>query len=707
MIYENTWRGVNFNGDQGFITGIARAQDGATPGAGILVDDANIQNNTSHVFYSTSNGGNWQYAGQGSFDAFKNQNPDPQLLSITTMSVGGENFLEKATVPITYVSGQKVFDFASNYADINSSYVTVNGVKRTNYTLSGSQKSGRSGRVVLTFADNLNIGDTLQVWFFAAANKAFSEVREQVIAATSGTSQFTLTNPPGNIEPFHSQIIVERNGVRLSPPDTVYYSSANGVRSFSLDQHIDYSQGLPDKSRLEVYVNGVRKPFGKTIKLNQDNNLVEFSQNALTNSDVVAITILRDHDYYVTGNKLTLTDQVDISSSSTIKVTTFSNHDSSLFRRERFKGNYTGVFKLSRTIANSNYVWVEVNGKPVTKEVDFKVKSDRRTIMLNDRYQLSSTDTVVIMSVVDQVSKSLIGYRIFQDNLGRTHYKRISQENSTQLAADLLPTDKFITVENARVLTPPDHDKNRPGVILIDGERIEFFKLEGNKLSWLRRGTLGTGVKSLHKESSVVIDQGPGQTIPVYENKNVDTFRISSSTNTVLTMTNVVISGTDSQIYDRVKVIYQGRELRKPISDTFTSLFNNGVRPVKNNTSTYKITDLSIGYDSGDINSQGTSTIVMINAEFNINTVTNSVNLMFSPQAGAELKVIQSVSQETGIEYSDIHSRNVEQVKFLLERPSLLPDKYYYGQNTTTDQYLVLETGDTLDSESGEPLVGQ
>jgi hypothetical protein len=111
--------------------------------------------------------------------------------------------------------------------------------------------------------------------------------------------------------------------------------------------------------------------------------------------------------------------------------------------------------------------------------------------------------------------------------------------------------------------------------------------------------------------------------------------------------------------------------------------------------------------DSGDVNSQGTSTIVMLNAEFSINTLTNSVNLMFSPQPGAELKVIQSVSQETGIEYSDIHSRNVEQVKFLLERPSLLPDKYYYGQNTTTDQYLVLETGDTLDSESGEPLVGQ
>ena len=77
MIYENTWRGANFNGDQGFITGVALGRSGSIPGTGILVDDANIQNNTSHVFYSTSNGGNWQYAGRGSFDPFKNQNQDP------------------------------------------------------------------------------------------------------------------------------------------------------------------------------------------------------------------------------------------------------------------------------------------------------------------------------------------------------------------------------------------------------------------------------------------------------------------------------------------------------------------------------------------------------------------------------------------------------------------------------------------------------
>ena len=707
MIYENTWRGVNFNGDQGFITGVALGRVGGVNGTGILVDDSNIQNNTSHVFYSTSNGGNWQYAGRGSFDPFKNQDPDPELLSITTMSVGGKNLLEKASVPVTYATSKRVFDFATNYTDIKSSYVTVNGIKRTDYVLTGSQRSNTSGRVVVNFSNDLQIGDLLQVWFFASPDKAFSEVQEQVISATTGTTSFVLTYPAGKIEPFHSQIIVERNGVRLSPPDTVYYSAANGVRTFSLDQHIDYPQGLPDREKLEVYVNGVRTAFSESVKLNQSDNTVEFTNSALTDSDVVAITILRDHDYYVKGNTLFLTNRVDVSSGSVIKVITFNNHDNSLFRRERFKGKSSGIFKLSRTVISSVYTWVEINGRPITREADYKLAEDRSTIVIDKRIKLKKTDTVVVMSVVDQTSEKLIGYRIFHDNLGRTHYKRISQQNSTQLAADLLPTDKYMTVEDSSRLTLPNYEKNRPGVVLIDGERIEFFKVEGNKLSWLRRGTLGTGVKSIHKESSIVVDQGPAQNIPLTEYKRQDKFTINSTTNTALTLTNVIFDAGIVNAYNHIEVIYQGRVLRKPISDTYTSMFSNGVKVVKNTTSTYQITDTSIGYDSGDVNSAGTSSIVVLDAEFSINTSTRTINLAFQPKVGSEVKVVQTVSEEVGFEYSDVHSRTAEQVKFLLESPSFLPDKYYYGQNTTTDQYIVLESGDTLDSESGEPLVGQ
>ena len=707
MIYENTWREANFNGDFGFITGVALARSGSTLGTGILVDDALIENNTSHVFYSTSNGGDWKYAGRGSFDPFKNQDLPLQVLSITSTSVGGKNLIETNSTTINYITGQKVFEYASKYSDVNSAYITVNGIKRSDYTLSGT--NGTNGRLKLTFANNLNIGDILQVWFFAANHKAFSEIKEQVISASSGTRSFTLSEPPANIKPLHGQVIVEQNNTRLSPPDTLYYSASNGTRRFSLDNHYDYPQGLPDMEKLEVYVNGVRTPFGETLRLIQDENIIEFDQLALSNTDVVAITLLRDHDYYIDGSKLILTNRVSVANSSTIKVTTFTNHDNSLFRRERFPGNFSRVFRLSRNVLNSNYLWVELNGRLLTRDTEYRLELDKRTVILNESFTLTSEDTIVIMSVVDQTSESLIGYRIFHDNLGRTHYKRLSQQNSTQLAADLLPTDTEMTVEDASVLTVPDVSKYRPGVILIDGERIEFFNVEGNKLTSLRRGTLGTGVKSLHKEGSVVVDQGAIQNIPLAEYKQIDKFKINSTTTTLLTLTNVTFTSTTVEAYNRIEVVYQGRPLRKPLSNTYKSTWVSGdrVKVTKNTTSTYQMTDRSIAYDSNEISSTGSVSTYSLDPEFTINTTTNVITLAFAPRVGAEINVIKSVSQQVGIEYSDVHSKDIEQVKFLLDRPSFLPDKYYYGQNTTTDQYLVLETGDTLDSETGDPLIGQ
>ena len=845
MIYENTWRSLSVNNDLAFVAGIAKGRVGSTLGEGVEVNYEFIPSNSSHVYYSTSNGGNWQYAGRGSFDPFAdptaiqpgvvsldnavvitvidessisaaaielewnnfrthypnrrfcllrpeeylngndikvppsftgsfralgpidvnrdngdvdrasdwftlcglealrpgsvvglaidnsgsmspasvqasidlfllkasaaglivdyrlmpNENwalmwdvndlPEPlidrtnrQLLSITTIDVGGHNLLEKKSFVVSAMSGKNNFEFAPSVNDIRSSYVTVNGIKRTNYTFVGT--AGTTGRAVLKFSANLAIGDILQVWMFAAEDKAFSEIQEQIISASANETSFTLTYPPGNIEPMHSQVIVERDGVRLSPPDTVYYIVSNGQRVFSLEQHADYPQGLPDAASVEVYVNGSRKKFSRSIKLLQNQNSVQFSQSAIKDDDVVAITVLRDHDYAVYGGKLELTDRVDTSVSSTIKVTTFNNHDGSQFRKERFPGNSARIFKLSRKVLSSKYVWVDVNGLPLTRDIDFKVDSDKKTIRILSTYPVTKNDTVVITTVVDQLSESLVGYRIFHDNIGRTHYKRLSLAHSTQLAADFSTTDGEITVEDASVLTPPNLSNNRPGIILINGERIEFYGIQGNKLTSIRRGTLGTGVKALHKEGSIVIDQGLGQSIFVPEHQQMDKFSASTTSN-VWALTNVVATLTED--INTIDVVYQGRKLRKP-------------------GQIYTITDNSVGYDSGEINSYGTSTNVMLDAEFSINTLTNSIVLAFNPELNSEIKVVKHTSSDVGIEYVGLHNRDTEQVKFLLDQPSFMPDKYYYGQNADTDQYIVLEAGDTLDSETGDPLIG-
>jgi hypothetical protein len=686
MLYGNVWRGTNFNGDQGFITGIARAKNGQVPGAGIELNDLAILSNSSHVFYSTSNGGNWQYAGQGSFDPFKNQEIIPQTLSITTMNVGGQYLLSHENTVVTSLSKNN-FELMASFENVKSSYITVNGVKVTDYTLSSKQRTGTRGRTILNFDNDLSVDDLLQVWLFAGDDKAFSEVNEQVISASSGTRSFTLITPPGIIAPLHNQVIVEQGGIRLIPPDTVYYIAEPGQRQFIIESHIDYPTGAPDRRSLEVYVNGVRKNFGPSLKLIQDLNLIEFSSKSIKAGDAVAITYLKNHDYTVNENKLNLTSRVNVTSSSTIKVTTFTNHDTSLIRRERYKGTGSGLFKLSRTVLNSNYVWVEVNGSPITREFEFRLDKDNRTVILNPKYNLTDSDDVVIMSVTDQVNNSLVGYRMFQDNLGRTHYKRLSQLHATQLASDLLSTDTELTVEDASVLTKPDPSKYRPGVILIDGERIEFTTISNNKITGLRRGTLGTGVKAIHKEGSTVADQGHLQTIPVRQDHQVWTTSTSIETSTwnIINVAGIEFN-TSTNKYDQIDVFYQGRRLRKP-GTVFT------------------VTDTTIAYDSDETDSLGRTSNVNKVPEFLIDSG-NMLILDFIPTLKSEIKVVSKNATVVGFEFSDIHRRKEEQVNFLLETPSFLPDKYYYGQNTTTDQYWVLELGDTIDDESGNPIIG-
>jgi hypothetical protein len=48
------------------------------------------------------------------------------------------------------------------------------------------------------------------------------------------------------------------------------------------------------------------------------------------------------------------------------------------------------------------------------------------------------------------------GFRIFKDMLNRTFYKRISQNNTTTLAADLAVDATTITVVDGSVLSTPE-----------------------------------------------------------------------------------------------------------------------------------------------------------------------------------------------------------------------------------------------------------
>jgi len=257
--------------------------------------------------------------------------------------------------------------------------------------------------------------------------------------------------------------------------------------------------------------------------------------------------------------------------------------------------------------------------------------------------------------------------------LNRTHFKRISAQDSTKLVNDLNINDNEIVLEDASFLPTPSPTNKVPGVVWIDRERIEFYKKVGNTIQQITRGTLGTGIKTVHTTGSYVYDAGPDQTVPYREDVKVYGSVIrdglpNGRKEHVLETLNITSS---ANAHDQVEVYLGGRKLQKP------TISNNPI----------KIHDIEIAYDSDEVDSDNVSSDVIQVPEFTIEPVADSTGknyyklaLRDEPQDGIELKVVQrqgrvwyeqSVnSASTG---TTLQRAETAQAKFLLERTSGLP----------------------------------
>ena len=112
-------------------------------------------------------------------------------------------------------------------------------------------------------------------------------------------------------------------------------------------------------------------------------------------------------------------------------------------------------------------------------------------------------DTVSIKVISDAVSGA-IGYRRFVDILGGNITTSINTNTITTLAQPLLLSDTTIELTNASAFPVPSPLSLQPGVLHINGERIEYYNKNGNTLGQLRRGVGGTAIATVHVTGSTV-----------------------------------------------------------------------------------------------------------------------------------------------------------------------------------------------------------
>jgi hypothetical protein len=499
------------------------------------------------------------------------------IIGVGDADYSGLGILDTQTFPVVVsatTGSTKVIGMVNLY-EVNGSYVTVDGVPidTTVYPnvpgqpmfYSLTTASSRDSRAAVSVY-NLTTGSHLiQSWFFNSSNPKFNRLNEQIYSKVGTTStlgtynqsgyanSINLTSAPANLGPFSSQVIVELipnqgNPLRLRPPYVTYYTVTTtniALASYPIvSSTSSFVANTVQASNLQVYLNGL--PLSYTLDYTISNNSVILTSRpaSLGNSPVVGSkvaietfyynnisnaasvtngSVTYDYDFMVTtdGGSLLLTPNYSYLTSATLKITTFSIQDSLGMVSQRFVGNPLRTYKLSYPVLNSNYLWVEVDTTAsglisLVNNIDYQMLDDHLTVLISEAIVLTNNDTVFIMSFADpSKSSKTLGYRISKDFLGKSSFTRLSNDDSTYLTFPLKSSDEYIYVADGSILSQPNSDKNMPGVVLIAGERIEFFKNINNVLSQLRRGTGGTSPAALLAVGTIVLDQGANQIINI------------------------------------------------------------------------------------------------------------------------------------------------------------------------------------------------
>jgi hypothetical protein len=233
-------------------------------------------------------------------------------------------------------------------------------------------------------------------------------------------------------------------------------------------------------------------------------------------------------------------------------------------------------------------------------------------------------------------------------------------------------------------------------VLVLDSERIEFFKKDANVLSQLRRSTMGTGPARFSEAGTKVLDQSLLQRIPYveYEYKQhilsttATTYTISTATSLFAANTTgtAITLASSVPAIDQIEVYYGGRRLRK---------------------NSIEVHDKAIAYDSNTsivLNGITTTTNVTLAAEFTVTTSTQALHLNIAGgvTTGTRITVIQRQGRIWNTLTESLLTSNSLQAQFLRDAQAELPNTYYYGGDPVLSEI----TNTPLTNDDGSPLEG-
>lgn len=414
-----------------------------------------------------------------------------------------------------------------------------------------------------------------------------------------------------------ANMIVTRNGLRLTPPAGIEWIGDDSSVSFGLPQRLGDSflqSSINAPTDIMVWVNNelqvqsVGAIVGTYSVTNWDGSN-EPGRQVVFNTppaagDRILITVSTLADYYVASNNLELAFIPNVG--DTFAITTWNDTAqqelltqvfvgpvvTSVIVSEGFDstefdtGSVTGApgsfdyasgvglnkneFLLQRENTVASRLWVTLNGVRLFEGQDYVVENNYLVLAAG---AIGTSDIVAVTEFTDSIVPEAVAFRVFQDMRGVQATYRITDSTTTTLAQDLSAADTVIYVTNASVLSAPNLTEGRLGVITIGGERIMYRERDTalNTLSGLRRGTAGTGAAD-HVVNTPVYDISSGNLLSQeYQDYIVSNSTLADGSTTTFDAPDIDLfipdPGDSSTLYiDNLVEVYVGGVRQYPYS---------------------------------------------------------------------------------------------------------------------------------------------
>jgi hypothetical protein len=386
-------------------------------------------------------------------------------------------------------------------------------------------------KIGVTFPEMVNKGDVILYSVFLGNSSDQSILTREIITA-DGVSQFyRLNNYVGNKTPLGPNTLVRVGNNILDSVDQFRFVLKNRQITYP----IPLNKGDIDiytSTDYEVFINSIKVAEAKAYNINLLEKTITITPNYYKENAEVLVSIIKFAEYRIDNeldySRIRLRTIYPLGTK--IEVIAMSNHDLLDIGRyyltiEKNVNNLIdsiyypvlieasgGVLYLDTQIKNSNYVWVTKNQQLLVPLTDYILREDRRSIRLTELP--NEDDRFGIITFSSNIDRIPVRFMMFKDMLNNYSYIRLSKNRTTRLLQNLNATDKVIYIEDSSAISQANRQSNISGVVYINGERIEYMSRIGNKITELRRGTMGTGIPKVHKLGTELYDIGFREIVP-------------------------------------------------------------------------------------------------------------------------------------------------------------------------------------------------